>query len=290
MQTIPEYICANLDTGQSIHFAPDTWFWVTDISGEDGLDVSFGESQSAGQIGKTINGRSVGSKSVTVTGDIVGDYDASERLLKRLIQVGVPLRWTKILGTERWFLDGEAQRLPEVDGEPGLLHFQFKLKCPYPYWRTEETVATMLGGLDSTWFPTPVSTAGPWYISQYRQSLYTTVINTGNQETAFTLDLRASARVLNPMLWHNGTRTFVRLNKEMLPGERAVISTTEDARGCTYYAADGTAQDGFRWMDIDTDWWLTLTPGENVLRLTADDGRESLTVTLTAPKGVASNV
>lgn len=85
MQIIPEYICANLDTGQSIHFAPDTWFWVTSISGEDGLDVSISESQSAGQIGKTINGRAVGSRSVTVTGDIVGDYDASERLLKRLI-------------------------------------------------------------------------------------------------------------------------------------------------------------------------------------------------------------
>lgn len=102
MQTIPEYICANLDTGQSIHFAPDTWFWVTSISGEDGLDVSISESQSAGQIGKTINGRAVGSRSVTVTGDIVGDYDASERLLKRLIQAGAPLRWTKILGAERY--------------------------------------------------------------------------------------------------------------------------------------------------------------------------------------------
>lgn len=290
MQTIPEYICANLDTGQSIHFAPDTWFWVTAISGEDGLDVSISESQSAGQIGKSINGRAVGSRSVTVTGDIVGDYDASERLLKRLIQAGAPLRWTKILGTERWYLDGEAQRLPEVDGEPGLLHFQFKFKAPYPYWRTEETVTTMLGGLDSTWFPTPVSTAGSWYISQYRQSLYTTVVNTGNQETAFTLHLRASARVLNPMLWHNGTRTFIRLNKEMLPGERAVISTEEDKLGCTYYGADGSEQDGFRWMDYDTDWWMTLAPGDNVLRLTAEEGRENLTVTITAPKGVASNV
>ena len=134
------------------------------------------------------------------------------------------------------------------------------------------------------------STAGSWYISQYRQSLYTTVVNTGNQETAFTLDLRATARVLNPMLWHNGTRTFIRLNKEMLPGERAVISTEEDKLGCTYYGADGSEQDGFRWMDYDTDWWMTLAPGDNVLRLTAEEGRENLTVTITAPKGVASNV
>lgn len=148
----------------------------------------------------------------------------------------------------------------------------------------------MLGGLESTWFPTPISTAGSWYISQYRRDLYTTVTNTGNQSTAFTLDLRATARVLNPMLWHNGSRTFIRLNKEMLPGERAVISTQEDTLGCTYYGEDGIAQDGFRWMDYNTDWWMTLAPGDNVLRLTADEGRENMTVTITAPKGVASNV
>lgn len=290
MQTIPEYICTNLDTGQSIHFAPTEDFWITSISGENGLDISFSESQSTGQIGTTINGRSVGSKSITVTGDIIKDYDANERLINRIIVVGASLRWTKILGNERWFLDCEAQRLPEVDGEPGLLHFQFRLKCAYPYWRTEETVSTLLGGLQPTWFPTPVSTAGAWYISRYKQDLYTTVTNTGNTETDFTVQLTAMARVLNPMLWHNGKRTFIRLNKEMQAGERAVISTADNDRGCTYYAADGTEQDGFRFMDINTDWWMTLSPGDNVIRLTADEGRENLTASISAPKGVASSV
>lgn len=290
MQTIPEYICTNLDTGQSIHFAPTEDFWITSISGENGLDISFSESQSTGQIGTTINGRSVGSKSITVTGDIIKDYDANERLINRIIVVGASLRWTKILGNERWFLDCEAQRLPEVDGEPGLLHFQFRLKCAYPYWRTEETVSTLLGGLQLTWFPTPVSTAGAWYISRYKQDLYTTVTNTGNTETDFKVQLTAMARVLNPMLWHNGKRTFIRLNKEMQAGDRAVISTAESDRGCTYYAADGTEQDGFRFMDINTDWWMTLSPGDNVIRLTADEGRENLTASISAPKGVASSV
>ena len=290
MQTIPEYICTNLDTGQSIHFAPTEDFWITSISGENGLDISFSESQSTGQIGTTINGRSVGSKSITVTGDIIKDYDANERLINRIIVVGASLRWTKILGNERWFLDCEAQRLPEVDGEPGLLHFQFRLKCAYPYWRTEETVSTLLGGLQPTWFPTPVSTAGAWYISRYKHDLYTTVTNTGNTETDFKVQLTAMARVLNPMLWHNGKRTFIRLNKEMQAGDRAVISTAESDRGCTYYAADGTEQDGFRFMDINTDWWMTLSPGDNVIRLTADEDRENLTASISAPKGVASSV
>ena len=43
-------------------------------------------------------------------------------------------------------------------------------------------------------------------------------------------------------------------------------------------------------MDINTDWWMTLSPGDNVIRLTADEGRENLTASISAPKGVASSV
>ena len=46
----------------------------------------------------------------------------------------------------------------------------------------------------------------------------------------------------------------------------------------------------FRWLDYDSDLWMTLDPGDNVLRLTADEGRENLTATVTAPKGVAAGV
>ena len=42
--------------------------------------------------------------------------------------------------------------------------------------------------------------------------------------------------------------------------------------------------------DYDSDLWMTLDPGDNVLRLTADEGRENLTATVTAPKGVAAGV
>lgn len=60
------------------------------------------------------------------------------------------------------------------------------------------------------------------------------------------------------------------------------------------YAVDSmqkeTDVNGFRWLDYDSDLWMTLDPGDNVLRLTADEGRENLTATVTAPKGVAAGV
>jgi hypothetical protein len=35
---------------------------------------------------------------------------------------------------------------------------------------------------------------------------------------------------------------------------------------------------------------MMLTPGDNVLRMTADEGNENLTAIVMAPKGVASGV
>lgn len=289
MRTVP-YRTYTAADGRTIRLAVDSDFWATDISGEDGLDLDISEQQSTGQIGTTVTGTSVGARPIVVTGAILRDLDANERLLKQLLVPGSVGRWTKTIGNQSWYVDVITKRSPDVSGGEHLLNFQFSLYAAYPYWRTEETVSTLLGGLKTAWFPTPVSTAGAWYISRYKQDLYTTVTNTGNTETDFTVRFTAMARVLNPMLWHNGKRTFIRLNKEMQAGERAVISTADNDRGCTCYAADGTEQDGFRFMDINTDWWMTLSPGDNVIRLTADEGRENLTASISAPKGVASSV
>ena len=288
-RTVPVYAFQAAD-GSTIRFAVNSDFWITNLTGDDGLDVEMTEQQSTGQTGKTITGQSVGSRAITVTGSILRDFDANEALLKRLIRPESAARWLKTVGRTTWYLDVLPSHTPDVSGGAHLLNFQFKLKAAYPYWRTVETAATMLGGLESAWFPTPVSTAGTWSISRYKRDLYTPVVNSGSTETGFTLRLTATARVKNPMLWHNGQRSFIRLNKEMLPGEAAVIYTLEGERGCTYRQSDGTEVNGFRWLDYDSDLWMTLAPGANVLRLTADEGRENLTVTIHAPKGVAAGV
>ena len=288
-RTVPVYAFQAAD-GSTIRFAVNSDFWITNLTGDDGLDVEMTEQQSTGQTGKTITGQSVGSRAITVTGSILRDLDANEALLKRLIRPESAARWLKTVGRITWYLDVLPSHTPDVSGGAHLLNFQFKLKAAYPYWRTVETAATMLGGLESAWFPTPVSTAGTWYISRYKRDLYTPVVNSGSTETGFTLRLTATARVKNPMLWHNGQRSFIRLNKEMLPGEAAVIYTLEGERGCTYRQSDGTEVNGFRWLDYDSDLWMTLAPGANVLRLTADEGRENLTATIHAPKGVAAGV
>ena len=284
-RTVPVYTYQAAD-GRSLRFAADSDFWITDMNGDDGLDIETKTSQSYGQTGN----QSVGERSVTVTGAILRDLDANEALLKKLVRPLTAGRWCKTVGSTVWYLDVVPAQTPIVSGGANLLNFQFKLKAAFPYWRTEDTARMLLGGMEPAWFPTPVSTAGNFAISRYKHNMYTNFVNDGNAETAFTLYLQAAAKVKNPMLWNNGTRTFIRLNTTMQAHERAVICTADGNRGCRYYTADGAEDNGFRLLDIDSDLWMMLTPGDNVLRMTADEGNENLTATVTAPKGVASGV
>lgn len=303
--------------GNEVVFSPDTSFWITDIAGEDGLDIHISETQSAGSIGTTHDASSVSSRDLTVNGMIIGDCEAGKRKLNLAVRPFAEAVLYKIDSNGvKWYLSGEAKstlhtedkiaaqainvnfakkvpylrRQQALTDRMGVIPFQFSFHASFPYWRTEETVTTVLGGLHSAWFPTPVSTSGSWHISLAKRSVDTDVYNKGNGETEFRLYLTARAQCKNPRLYNLATRTYIKLNKTMNVGETAVISTVSGERGCTYYAEDWTESNAFADLDINSDLEMVLKPGSNIIRLTADSGRNNVTATIKAPAGVASNV
>lgn len=298
-------------------FSPDTSFWITEIAGEDGLEININETQSAGSIGTTHDSSSVSSRDLTINGLIIGNCEAEKRKLNLAVRPFTQATLYKIDSNGvKWYLTGEAKstlhteekiavdaidvrfaksipyltRQQPLTDRIGIMPFQFTFHASFPYWRTVETATTVLGGLSSMWFPTPVSTAGSWYISSAKESADTDVYNEGNGETEFRLYLKASAQCVNPRLYNLDTRTYIQLNKTMTVGEMAVISTVSGERGCTYYAEDGTESNAFADLDINSDLEMTLKPGSNILRFTADAGRSNVTASIKAPSGVASNV
>ena len=127
-RTVPVYAFQAAD-GSTIRFAADSDFWITNLTGEDGLDVEMTEQQSTGQTGKIITGQSIGSRSLTVTGSILRDLDANEALLKRLVRPKEAGRFLKTVGDTTWYLEVLPSHTPDVSGGEHLLNFQFKLKA-----------------------------------------------------------------------------------------------------------------------------------------------------------------
>ena len=115
MRTVPVHLYTAAD-GRQIRFAVDSDFWLTDVSGEDGMDLDITEQQSSGQTGTTVTGTAVGAKPITLTGAILRDLDANERLLKQLLFPGSAGRWTKITAAGIWYLDVITKHSPDVTG------------------------------------------------------------------------------------------------------------------------------------------------------------------------------
>lgn len=286
-QNVPIYV---FESGtRKIRFAPDADYWITGIEGGDGYDLQVAESQAFGQIGASQNSVSMGSRDITITGVILDNLDTNEILLTRTVRPLAEGRLYKTAGGTTWYLDGVVSRAPIVEDTQGQLPFQFKLHCFYPLWRTAENAVTPLICLNSTWFPTPISTDGTFAISESTDSAIVAAQNNGNMDAEITVQISAFGAASNLVIYNYNTQTFLHLMKDFAAGEKAVISTVSGQRGCRLYDANGMQSNGFRYMTIDSDWNMILSPGENLLGLTATSGRENLDVRVIAPKGVSSS-
>lgn len=272
-----------------IEFAYHSLFWITEITGVSGVDISISESRSTRQIGTTVSGKSIQPRIVAIDGCIFEPLDTAREQLISAVSPAYPGTLTIQAGTESWYLDVIPQKTPEIMPGEGVQFFQLELYAAYPYWRTTEYARTQVSGLNAL-FQFPFFTGGEWWISQFNENLFTTIENDGNVPMEVKITFTARAALSNPELLHVGTGKKIRLRKDMAAGDRFLVSTVDGQRGVTFTAKGGDAENGFRYLSIDSDLSLELLPGDNLLRANADKGYPGLSVVVEAPKGVKSGV
>lgn len=264
-------------------------FWITKLSGVSDNAVTVSETQGVGQVGATLGSMSVQPRDITVNGCVFEPVEDNRAALLACVLPGVLARFIVAQAGKAWYLEGTPKKTPDFSDSPVVQDFQFSFHCPYPYWRTTEEASAMLAGIQKL-FKFPFNTAGVWFISQYTASAFHRVLNEGNIATAFEVTLRATAEVDTPEIWHVERGTYLRINKVMAAGESIKISTVYGHKGVTLQHTDGDVENGFRYLDVDSDLNMELTPGVNTLRYAAAQNREGLIVTLQAPKGVLVGV
>lgn len=99
----------------------------------------------------------------------------------------------------------------------------------------------------------------------------------------------ARVEIENPELYHVDTGKRILIRKNMIAGERVVVSTVYGSKGVTCLSPSGEITNGFKYLSIDSDLSMTLIPGPNLLRIDSVN-REGLGVRIEAPEGVKSGV
>ena len=155
------------DYGDSIEFSKNSDIRITAIDGLSANNIDLSEATVTNQVGSSITGASIQSKTMTIE----GRYLYTPAIRKRLLAVILPgiwarLRYQNTVENVDVYWEGQPTATPDISTNPVWQNFQFSLKLPYPYPRTTEEENKSFSYLQSGFrFPRAYSSKTPWKIS-----------------------------------------------------------------------------------------------------------------------------
>ncbi len=264
-------------------------FWWTKISGLQ-TDISLTTSQSAAQIGSTVNGQSIQPKKLTFNGAVFSTYDV-QLTRDKLLATVLPFKQARItfyIGGENWYLEGYPTSTATFSDGDTVQKFQFQFYAPYPYFISGTQKSYQLIGLQALW-RTPFYTGGNFYISKLTEDFFKRIENNGSTNQTVRITLYAVAEVTNPIIYNVDSGTHIGIRKTMTTGESFMISTYESdkdaGQAIRCITADGTESNGFKYITTDSDLSMSVAPGGSVFMADAAENRENLRCTLVTAGG-----
>ena len=259
------------DDGGEIVFEYENGFLINKPNGIDTVTCKLNEAQGTEQTGSTVLSVNVQSRSVTVSGILVGEFQSENK--DKLLAVVRPDLYGRLYADD-YYLTVRPTATPTVGARNAFAAFQFTLKAPYPYWQRDESAEARLSGVEYGF-------KFPW--NQSRAYRFGTVIteqfiklrNGGQVPVPYTLTFTALNEVVDPEILDAASGKFLRINKTLAAGERVVVEITHDRTYVTS-SVDGECRGA---LEL-TSTLYQLSVGDNVLKPTAASGLDNLKVTI----------
>lgn len=156
---------------------------------------------------------------------------------------------------------------------------QISIICPQPYWlSTEEIVHDMSGILNMFSFPFSIPAAGVEFSALDGRG-YALVHNEGDEPTGFIATVYARMDVTAPVIYNAVTQEAFRLSGILPKGYTLTINTNNGGKRITITDSSGMAANVLQ-RKRPGSVWLQLSPGENYIAYSADQGADAMSVKL----------
>ncbi len=277
------------DYGDSIEFSKNSDIRITAIDGLSANSIDLSEATVTNQVGSSITGASIQSKTMTIDGRYFYTPAIRKRLLAVILPgIGARLRYQNTVENVDVYWEGQPTATPDISTGPVWQSFQFSLKLPYPYPRTTEEENKSFSYLQSGFrFPQAYSSKTPWQISTRIIEPLQTITNRGDIPAGFTVTFKAlTDGVKGPKLLNVDTRENIAFTQLTLnSGDVLTVNTMINAREVLLTTSEGT-KNAFEYMDYDSTFFL-LARGANTLRYSAQEREANLEVTLSFEESLA---
>lgn len=258
--------------GQEVTFTRDNGYLISLPEGIDTLSVTVATAQGIGQVGATVQSKSIQPRPITVNGKIVGDYP--QQLKDNLISVVRP-DLTGTLYADDWRIDVYVSASPTIGAADFGANFQFSLVAPYPYWQNMNGKESQLRGIKRL-FKFPWNLSKPYMFGKTSELKYIIVKNFGQFDVPFTLNIKCLGdKAVNVGLENILTNESLVLEKTLVNNEKVTIQTAH-GRTTVTSSIDGDCRGA---LSLDSDLTRIHT-GDNALKPIADFGLESLQISI----------
>ncbi|MEK4760758.1 phage tail family protein [Viridibacillus sp. FSL E2-0187] len=248
-------------------------FYLQSVTGLGDVTVQIQTQKSPFQDGSTYLDAILDEREVDIIFLIVADleqnYGDVSKARARIAQICNPKLGPGILKYENDYvvriIDAVASHVPiygdDSDRTKTLQKSTLTFVAPDPYWKSlkveEEPAFKPL-------FQFPF--LGPFQMGLQQDRRI--INNDGDAPTPIFVEFYGPA--LNPKIINNTTGEFIKVDQELLEGERMVIDTSEENKSVFFVGENGEMRSVFHWIDLDSDFFK-LCIGENDIEYTADN-------------------
>lgn len=259
------------ENGDSVTFDYSGGYLISKPAGIDTLTVSLSQAKGINQTGATIQSTNIQPRPVTITGRLVGDAQSVNK--EKLLSVVRPDIGGKLFADD-FYLNVWPTSTPTIEPVSAFSRFQLSLLAAYPYWCKDDSVATVLSGIQAM-FKFPWNLSRPYQFGKIMETKFINVYNKGQVPVPYTATFTAKGEVVNPKISNATTGKFLLIKKNLVSGERLTVQITHDR---TYVTSniDGDCRGA---LSLRSNLF-ELGVGDNVLKPEANSGLENMEVNI----------
>lgn len=151
--------------------------------------------------------------------------------------------------------------------------------CPYPLFTDENSRSVSVAHTERRLvFPLVIPEDQGLIMGLLQPTLIAEISNPGDFEVGYSIELKANGTVINPILTDIDSQEFISIKKTLTAGEVIRIDTREGQRQIRG-GLENPSSNYFQYRTFDSSW-LSLKRGMNYLRYDAEEGVDSLEVSI----------
>lgn len=242
----------------------------------NGMEIALGTSQGFSQIGETVQTQGVGGRVIDVKGELYGDIGERKNALRNAC---APMTAGKLIFQGKYFIRVYVKSTPTFSAKREDGRFMMQFFAPFPYFSALEEKAYNIGAVTRE-FRFPVNYGVPHRFGTRAAAKATNVVNDGDVQVAFRLDVRVTGMCENIVITNLNTRKFLKITGAFKAGERITVYHNQDNAIQAELINGDTVADILGRIDDDSNLFA-LDPGDNLLAATDDNGGMGLSVQFT---------